>query len=107
MAASRENCQSYWAEGPDRPAFLYRRAGSGLAASIEPALFGYDRGTFVGAFESRKGLPEQSDGATLILNEVEGLPAPIRDRLVEALSVATPGDWEPLAIIAWVCGLLH
>jgi len=57
-----------------------------LAASIEPSLFGYERGAFVGAFESGKGLLEQSDGATLILNEVEGLPAPIQDRLAEALS---------------------
>jgi DNA-binding NtrC family response regulator len=57
-----------------------------LAASIEPSLFGYERGAFVGAFESRKGLLEQSNGATLILNEVEGLPAPIQERLAEALS---------------------
>lgn len=56
------------------------------AALIEPSLFGYERGAFVGAFESRQGLLEQSGGATLILNEVEGLPAPIQDRLVDALS---------------------
>jgi DNA-binding NtrC family response regulator len=56
------------------------------ARQIEASLFGYERGAFVGAFEARPGLLEQSHGATLILNDVDGLPIPIQERLAEALS---------------------
>jgi DNA-binding NtrC family response regulator len=56
------------------------------ASQIEAALFGYERGAFVGAFDARPGLLEQSHGATLILNDVDDLPIPIQDRLAEALS---------------------
>jgi DNA-binding NtrC family response regulator len=53
---------------------------------LEASLFGYERGAFLGAFEARQGLLEQSHGATLILNDVDGLPIPIQERLAEALS---------------------
>jgi DNA-binding NtrC family response regulator len=55
------------------------------AGQIEASLFGYERGAFVGAFEARQGLLEQSHGATLILNNVDGLPIPIQERLAESL----------------------
>ena len=55
------------------------------AAEIGPLLFGYERGAFVGAFESRAGLLEECNGATLLLREVDGLPAPIQNELAEAL----------------------
>lgn len=56
------------------------------AGQIEALLFGYERGAFVGAFEARPGLLEQCHGATLVLNDVDGLPVPIQDRLAEALA---------------------
>lgn len=56
------------------------------AGEIETSLFGFERGAFVGAFEAHPGLLEQSHGATLVLNDVDGMPIPIQERLAEALS---------------------
>lgn len=56
------------------------------AAEIGPLLFGYERGAFIGAFETRKGLLEECNGAILLLKEIDGLPAPIQHELAEALS---------------------
>jgi DNA-binding NtrC family response regulator len=58
--------------------------GTGPAV-IESLLFGHARGAFVGAFETRQGLLEECDGATLMLDQVDQLPAPIQERLAEAL----------------------
>jgi DNA-binding NtrC family response regulator len=54
-------------------------------ASLESALFGHLRGAFVGAFEARQGLLQECDGATLLVDEVNRLPATIQERLAEAL----------------------
>lgn len=57
-------------------------SGSALAA----ALFGYERGAFVGAFERSSGLLEHLCGATLVLDQIDALPAPVQERLAKALS---------------------
>jgi DNA-binding NtrC family response regulator len=52
---------------------------------LESALFGHRQGAFVGAFESRQGLLQQCGGGTLIIDQVNRLPAALQEKLAEAL----------------------
>jgi two-component system, NtrC family, response regulator HydG len=51
----------------------------------ESELFGHVRGAFTGAIESKAGLFEQSDGATLFLDEIGELPIPIQAKLLRVI----------------------
>ena len=51
----------------------------------ESELFGHVRGAFTGAIESKAGLFEQSDGATLFLDEIGELPLPIQAKLLRVI----------------------
>ena len=51
----------------------------------ESELFGHVRGAFTGAIESKAGLFEQSDGATLFLDEIGELPMPIQAKLLRVI----------------------
>jgi two-component system response regulator HydG len=51
----------------------------------ESELFGHVRGAFTGALESKAGLFEQSDGATLFLDEIGELPLPIQAKLLRVI----------------------
>ncbi len=71
-----------------------RRAGKPLVAVncaavseslVESELFGHMRGAFTGATESKPGLIEHADGATLFLDEVGELPAAIQAKLLRVL----------------------
>jgi DNA-binding NtrC family response regulator len=55
-------------------------------ADLESALFGHLRAAFIGAFQARQGLLQECDGATLLIDEVNRLPAAIQERLAEALA---------------------
>src|SRR5262249_44232954 len=52
-------------------------------------LFGYDKGAFTGATESRAGLYEQADGGTLFLDEVGELPLDLQPFLLASLERKT------------------
>lgn len=52
---------------------------------IESALFGYERGAFTGAVRRTEGAFEQAAGGTLVLDEVETLPAEFQVKLLRAL----------------------
>jgi DNA-binding NtrC family response regulator len=56
------------------------------ASSLESALFGHEKGAFPGAFESKLGTLQNTDGGTLVLDEVDRLSTDLQDRLAEALS---------------------
>ena len=55
-------------------------------ASLESLLFGHEKGAFAGAFDRQTGLIEYCDGGTLILDDVDRLPATHQARLAETLA---------------------
>lgn len=58
----------------------------GLAAnSVESVLFGHEKGAFPGAFDQQIGALQHCDGATLALDEVDRLPLPVQERLLQSI----------------------
>ena len=55
-------------------------------ASLESLLFGHEKGAFAGAFDRQTGLIEYCDGGTLILVDVDRLPADQQQRLAGVLA---------------------
>ncbi len=53
--------------------------------TIDSELFGHEKGSFTGAFESRKGYFEEADGGTIFLDEVGELPLSTQVRLLRVL----------------------
>lgn len=52
---------------------------------LESELFGFEKGSFTGAQQSKKGRFELADGGTILLNEVESLSLPIQTKLLRVL----------------------
>lgn len=52
---------------------------------LEAELFGYKKGAFTGATESKKGLIEAADGGTLFLDEIADLPINLQAKLLRVL----------------------
>ena len=63
------------------------------ANSIESALFGHEKGAFPGAFDRHIGALQHVDGGTLALDEIDRLPLPVQQRLLESLQ---RGDVRPI-----------
>ncbi|MBR6438475.1 MAG: sigma-54-dependent Fis family transcriptional regulator [Bacteroidales bacterium] len=53
--------------------------------TIDSELFGHEKGSFTGAYDSRKGYFEVADGGTLFLDEVGELPLATQARLLRVL----------------------
>jgi DNA-binding NtrC family response regulator len=56
-----------------------------VATLFEAELFGHERGTFTGAFETRRGLFEQATGGTIFLDEVDTLDLASQSKLLRVL----------------------
>ncbi len=56
---------------------------------IESELFGYEKGAFTGAFQSRKGRFEEADGGTLFLDEIGLLPLSVQEKLLRVVEYGT------------------
>ena len=53
--------------------------------TIDSELFGHEKGSFTGAYDSRKGYFEVADGGTIFLDEVAELPLSTQVRLLRVL----------------------
>ena len=63
------------------------------ANQLESVLFGHEKGAFPGAFDRHVGAIQQVDGGTLVIDEIDRLPARVQERL--ALTIAR-GDVQPI-----------
>ena len=52
---------------------------------LESELFGYARGAFTGANQSKKGLFLEADGSTILLDEIADIPVTIQTKLLRVL----------------------
>jgi transcriptional regulator with PAS, ATPase and Fis domain len=59
--------------------------GSLVPTLIESELFGYVKGAFTGAMQSKDGLLALAQGGTVFLNEVGELPVDLQAKLLRAL----------------------
>ncbi len=56
---------------------------------MEAELFGYEKGSFTGASQSKSGLIESADGSTLFLDEINSLPLDLQGKLLRTLETKT------------------
>jgi len=68
----------------DKP-FIPVDCGSLVPTLIESELFGYVRGAFTGAVQSKDGLLTMAEGGTVLLDEVGELPVDLQAKLLRAI----------------------
>lgn len=106
LAARAIHRESHRAKGP----FVAVNCAALTPGLLESELFGHVRGAFTGAVNTRKGLFEQADGGTLLLDEVAELPLATQSKLLRVLEerVVTPvGASEELAVDVRVVAATH
>ena len=69
------------AQGP----FVAVNAAAFAAALFDSHFFGHERGAFTGAESAQRGLFEEADGGTLLLDEVGELELPVQAKLLRVL----------------------
>ena len=72
---------------------------------LESELFGYVKGAFTGAYETRKGRFEAADGGDIFLDEIGDLPLSTQVKLLRVLQekeIERVGDYHPIKIDARV-----
>lgn len=81
--------------------FVHVNCGSIPEGLFERELFGHVRGAFTDARDSREGLFEESNGGTLLLDEIGELPASVQPKLLSALeerSIRRLGSPRPVEV---------
>jgi len=68
----------------DKP-FLRINCAALPESLFESALFGHEKGSFSGAYKSQKGIFEECDGGTLLLDEISEIPYNMQAKLLRVL----------------------
>jgi len=66
-------------------AYIAVNCGAIPEGTIDSELFGHEKGSFTGAYDSRKGYFEEANGGTIFLDEVVELPLSTQVRLLRVL----------------------
>jgi pSer/pThr/pTyr-binding forkhead associated (FHA) protein len=81
--------------------FIKINCGALSSSLLESELFGYEKGAFTGATESRKGLVEAADGGSLFLDEIGEMSTTLQTKLlrvVEERRVRRVGGIDPIQV---------
>lgn len=91
-------------------AFLAVNSGGIPGSLIETTLFGYVKGAFTGAAESRPGVFEKASGGTLFLDEIGDMPLEVQVKLLRALDsrkIVRVGDHAEISVDVRIIAATH
>lgn len=84
-----------------RGAFVKVNCGAIPETLIESELFGYEKGSFTGAFQTHHGYFEAADGGTIFLDEIGELPSSAQRKLLRVLQereIVRVGGTTPIKV---------
>ncbi len=87
-------------QGAARP-FVAANCGAFSESLLEAELFGHEKGAFTGAVRAKRGLFEQAEGGTLLLDEIGDMPLPMQVKVLRAIQerqITRIGGETPIAV---------